>query len=85
MIDRLRRILTLLTDPRVPKLPRLAVIFALIYAIIPTDLIPDVPIVGWLDDLTVLWLGLRWLLKSGQVIDNPAKPTVTDTTAQRLR
>lgn len=64
---RLRRIMAFLNDPRVPKLPRLAVIFAVAYLISPVDLIPGAiaPVIGWLDDLTVMWLALRWLIKEG--------------------
>lgn len=85
MLERLTRILTMLKDPRVPKLPRLLVLFAVIYAIIPTDLVPDVPIVGWLDDLVVLWMSLRWLLRSGpgpNAASGSGSPI--DTTAERL-
>ena len=86
MIDRLRRVLALLNDPRVPKLPRLLVLFAVIYAFLPVDLIPDfAPVIGWIDDLTLLWVGLRWLLKSARGLDVPNPPTVVDTTAERLR
>jgi uncharacterized membrane protein YkvA (DUF1232 family) len=67
-MDQLRRIVTLLRDPRTPKLPRIAVALAIAYVIWPVDLIPDflVPVGGYLDDLTFVWLALRWLLKSGK-------------------
>jgi uncharacterized membrane protein YkvA (DUF1232 family) len=67
MGERLRRIVALLSDPRTPRLPRAAVILAVIYLIWPLDLMPDflVPIVGYFDDLTLVWIALRWLLKSG--------------------
>jgi uncharacterized membrane protein YkvA (DUF1232 family) len=65
-MDRLKRVAALLTDPRVKKLPRFAVLAAIVYFISPIDLVPDfvVPVVGWLDDATLIWLSLRWLLKS---------------------
>lgn len=87
MIDRLRRVLALITDPRVPKLPRLLVVFAVIYAFLPVDLIPDfAPVIGWIDDLTLLFVGLRWLLKSARGLDGATPPvSVVDTTAERLR
>ena len=86
MIDRLRRVLALITDPRVPKLPRLLVVFAVIYAFLPRDLIPDfAPEIGWIDDLTLLFVGLRWLLKSARGLDEAPPPvSVVDTTAERL-
>jgi len=66
MMDKLKRVTSLLSDPRVAKLPRFAVLAAIVYLISPIDLVPDfvVPIVGWLDDATLIWLSLRWLLKS---------------------
>ena len=71
MMDGLKRVTTLLADPRVAKLPRFAVLAAIAYLISPIDLVPDfvVPLVGWLDDATLVWLSLRWLLKS-----DPAAP-----------
>ena len=64
-MGKLRRLLTLMADPRMPKIPRLAVLAAVAYVIWPVDLIPDfaIPVVGYLDDLVVLWMSLRWLLK----------------------
>ena len=66
-MDQLRRIVALLRDPRTPKLPRLALALAAAYLIWPADLLPDflIPVVGYLDDLTFIWLAVRWLLKSG--------------------
>jgi uncharacterized membrane protein YkvA (DUF1232 family) len=66
MMDQLKRVTALLADPRVAKLPRFAVLAAIVYLISPIDLVPDfvVPVVGWLDDATLVWLSLRWLLKS---------------------
>ncbi len=37
-----------------PNAQRVLFILAIIYIIAPTDLIPDVPVVGWLDDLGIL-------------------------------
>jgi uncharacterized membrane protein YkvA (DUF1232 family) len=67
MLGRLRRVLQLLGDPRVPRLPRIAVVLAAIYLVSPVDFLPDwaPPVVGWLDDLTLVWLSIRWLLKRG--------------------
>jgi uncharacterized membrane protein YkvA (DUF1232 family) len=66
-VDQLRRIIALLKDPRTPKLPRLALALAAAYLIWPADLMPDflIPVAGYLDDLTFIWLAVRWLLKSG--------------------
>jgi uncharacterized membrane protein YkvA (DUF1232 family) len=66
LLARLRRAAALMTDPRVKKLPRFAVVIALAYLFWPVDLVPDflVPIAGYLDDATLLWLSMRWLFNS---------------------
>ncbi len=66
-MDALKRVASLLTDPRVAKLPRFAVLAAVLYLLFPLDLVPDfvIPIVGWFDDAALLWMAIRWLLKSG--------------------
>lgn len=68
---RLLRVLALLRDPRVAKLPRFGVILAVAYLIWPIDVMPDfmVPVFGYLDDAVLLWLSLRWLLKSRPELD----------------
>jgi uncharacterized membrane protein YkvA (DUF1232 family) len=68
MWSRLLRVAALLRDPRVQKLPRAAVVVAILYFLWPIDLIPDflVPLFGWLDDLTLTWLAVRWLLRAGK-------------------
>jgi uncharacterized membrane protein YkvA (DUF1232 family) len=49
----------LLTDPRVPRTEKALVAGAIIYAIIPFDLIPDmIPFVGQLDDAYLIALTL---------------------------
>ena len=54
-------------DPRAPKLPRFAVALAVAYLVWPVDLLPDfsIPVGGYVDDIALLWMSLRWLLKSG--------------------
>jgi len=71
VFPRLLRALALLRDPRVARLPRVAVVAAFLYALWPLDLLPDwmPPLVGWIDDITILWLALRWLGRSA-----PAEP-----------
>jgi uncharacterized membrane protein YkvA (DUF1232 family) len=75
-MDQLRRIVALLRDPRTPKLPRLALALAVAYVIWPVDLVPDflVPVAGWLDDLTFVWLAARWLLKSAAAVRTDGAP-----------
>jgi uncharacterized membrane protein YkvA (DUF1232 family) len=51
-------------DPRVPWLVRLFVICIVAYAFSPIDLIPDfIPILGYLDDLIIIPLGVMLALK----------------------
>ena len=75
-MDRLARVLALLRDPRTPALPRIAVLLAVLYLLWPVDLIPGavVPVIGWIDDLTFVWLALRWLVKSTPEAPNVPAP-----------
>ncbi len=51
-------------DPRTPLVPKLLAIVVAAYALSPIDLIPDfVPVVGYLDDLLVVPLGLLLVLR----------------------
>lgn len=58
-----------LRDPAAPWLSKLVVLGSLLYAVSPVDLIADViPILGWLDDLTVVPVSAYiagWLMPSG--------------------
>ena len=54
----------LLSDPRVPKVDRALVGGAIVYAIIPFDLIPDmIPFVGQVDDAYLIALTLLRLME----------------------
>ncbi len=51
-------------DPRVPRHARIFAGFVVAYALSPIDLIPDViPILGYLDDLVLVPLGIILVLK----------------------
>lgn len=51
-------------DPRMPWLPRLLALLVAAYALSPIDLIPDfIPVVGYLDDLVLVPLGLALVVK----------------------
>jgi uncharacterized membrane protein YkvA (DUF1232 family) len=73
---RVRRVMALLADPRVPKLPRLAVLLAAVYLLSPIDFLPDfaIPIGGFLDDAALLWMTLRWLINSGNSVVATTEP-----------
>ena len=46
-------------DPRVPWFARILAVAVAAYALSPIDLIPDfIPVLGWLDDLVIVPLGL---------------------------
>jgi len=90
LVARLRSVLALVTDPRVPKLPRLAVALAIAYLLWPADLLPDFlpPVVGWLDDAVVLWLSFRWLLGSAPRAagsDGAPRPPADGAATPRIR
>ena len=82
---RLQRLLMFLRDPRVAKLPRFAVIAAAAYLLWPVDLLPELalPIVGWLDDATLIWMALRWLTKAGEDVEK-ASGSLDVPTAKRI-
>jgi uncharacterized membrane protein YkvA (DUF1232 family) len=60
----IRLVVRLLKDRRVPFLGKLFFALALAYVLWPMDLIPEllIPVIGSLDDLAVLIVGVRILL-----------------------
>ncbi len=56
----------LLVDDRVPRSRKVALVLALTYLALPIDLIPDfIPVAGPLDDVVVVALVLRFVLRAG--------------------
>jgi uncharacterized membrane protein YkvA (DUF1232 family) len=57
-----RRLWRFLRDPAAPKLPKFMALLAVLYVVMPADLVPDViPILGWLDDLGLTGVALGYL------------------------
>ena len=60
-----RLALRLLRDSRTPLMPKLILGGAILYLLSPLDFVPDfIPVVGQLDDIAVLMLGLELFFKS---------------------
>jgi uncharacterized membrane protein YkvA (DUF1232 family) len=60
-IGRFRALGRYFKDPNAGILGKLVVVLAVAYVVFPYDLIPDVPFVGWLDDIGVMGLTTAWL------------------------
>ena len=51
-------------DPRMPFHVRAVALLVAAYAVSPIDLIPDfIPVIGYLDDLLLLPLGIAWVIR----------------------
>lgn len=85
MLSRLKTIIALMRNPKISKLPKILVIGAILYVLMPFDVIPDMaPVVGWLDDIVFLVGALSLLLgyapkpkpqaPSGPIIDITPEP-----------
>jgi uncharacterized membrane protein YkvA (DUF1232 family) len=60
----LKLFLRLVKDPRVNLAPKLVILGALAYLVLPTDLVPDfVPGLGHADDVAVVLAGLKLFLR----------------------
>lgn len=56
-----------LRDPRVPRWRKLAGLFAVLYFVLPTDVLPDIlPVLGWMDDVGVLSAAALFTLREVQ-------------------
>lgn len=60
-IGRARALVRYFRDPQASVVGKLFVLLAVAYVVWPADLIPDVPLVGWLDDIGVASLAAAWL------------------------
>lgn len=59
LLEQIQLTWSLLQDDRVSLWTKVIPVIVAIYVISPIDLIPDIPVIGWLDDLAVLIGGLR--------------------------
>ncbi len=50
-------------DPATPMALKAACVALLAYLASPIDLLPDVPVIGWVDDLLVISLGVPYLIR----------------------
>jgi uncharacterized membrane protein YkvA (DUF1232 family) len=62
--SRLRAFGQYLRDPNASLLGKLSVLASALYVVWPADLIPDVPVVGWLDDLGVMTVAMAFLART---------------------
>ncbi len=63
--QRLSLAVGLVRDPRLPLRVRLLIPAVLLYLVLPLDIIPDfIPVIGALDDILVVLIALRLLLRS---------------------
>jgi uncharacterized membrane protein YkvA (DUF1232 family) len=54
-------------SPRTPIWVKILPVLALVYALSPLDLIPDIlPVLGWIDDILLLWLSFILLARYGR-------------------
>jgi uncharacterized membrane protein YkvA (DUF1232 family) len=60
-IGRLRALGRYFKDPNAGIFGKGIVLLAAAYVIFPYDLIPDVPLIGWLDDIGVMGITTAWL------------------------
>lgn len=63
-VGHVRLLWALYRDPRTPRRFRFLVWFLFLYLLMPFDIIPDfIPVIGHLDDLLIVALGARLLVK----------------------
>jgi uncharacterized membrane protein YkvA (DUF1232 family) len=60
-IGRIRALFRYFKDRDASIFGKLFVFAAAFYVAWPADLIPDVPVIGWLDDLGVMGIATAWL------------------------
>lgn len=80
MLSRFKTIVALMRNPKVAKLPKALVVGAIVYVLMPFDVVPDVaPLLGWLDDAMFLVGALSLLFGSAPKAPTPAGPIIDVT------
>lgn len=76
-------LLRFVLDPRVAVGPKLLGVLALLYAVVPLDLVPDLlPVVGWLDDVGLLAVGFYLLARAwGRYRDEATRAGASEASA----
>lgn len=80
-VGRIRALGRFFKDRDASLLGKLFVLAAVFYVVWPADLIPDVPVIGWLDDIGVMGLATAYLARViaryrvGPAGETPALPT----------
>ena len=64
LLRRIKGIIPMLKDRAVPFWKKAILIAAIIYLILPVDLIPPlVPVFGWLDDI-IIWVAILYFMRT---------------------
>lgn len=60
-----RQLWAALRHPAAPAWLKVGTVLVVLYVLSPIDLIPDwIPFAGWMDDLAVVTLAIRWMLRN---------------------
>jgi uncharacterized membrane protein YkvA (DUF1232 family) len=60
-----RQLWAALRHPAAPTWLKVGTVLTVLYVLSPIDLIPDwIPFAGWMDDLAVVTLAIRWMLRN---------------------
>lgn len=72
-----RAILRFMRDSRASRASKIVFLLAMIYTVLPIDLVPDVaPVIGWLDDAGLLTAAVAWAMNrvAKYERENPESP-----------
>lgn len=80
-VGRLRALGRFFKDREASVFGKLFVLAAVFYVVWPADLIPDVPVIGWLDDIGVMGLATAYLTRviSRYRVDSPGESPALPT------